>query len=524
MVAHLLSLRFRLMLNGIRRSPMVLVSTILGALWGLFILVGLIIGMVALAFAEPQWAWITAVLGGALAVLGWVIVPVLFRGMDQSLSVEKLRTFPIPPQRLLVALLVVGLLGVPGIVTAIVGLATTLSWLREPVALIAAPFAAALGVLICIAASRAFESIGAALAAGRRYREVMGVIVFIPLILLGPIIALAGSSLSSISGDLPRIAAIVSWTPLGAAWSIPGDLALGRPLEALAKAGIALATLALLILLWRRSLATLLVSPPTAGSGAKRSKGLGPFNWYPATPTGAVAARTTVYWLRDPRYGGSLVVLPALAILAVFVAVTGSEWFLLLLGPIFAATLAITLCAEVSYDGTAFASHLSTGVSGVADRAGRVITLGIISVPLVTIATVVPQIVLGRSADIPALLGIGYGLLLTGFGVSSVASARFLLPVPAAGESPFKTPPGSSFTSQISMLATWAVVFALSIPELVLGAISLIGGQMIFGVAALVVGVVLGSVLMVVGIRAGGALLDRRGPELLTSLRRARGA
>lgn len=524
MVAHLLSLRFRLMLNGFRRSTMVLVSTILGAIWGLFVLVGLIAGMVALSFAEPRWAWTAAVLGGALAVLGWTIVPLLFRGMDQSLSVEKLRTFPIPPQRLLVALLVVGLLGIPGIVTSIVGLATTLSWLREPVALIAAPFAAVLGVVTCITASRAFESVGAALAAGRRYREVTGVLVFIPLILLGPIIGFAGSSISTLGDDLPRIAGIISWTPVGAAWSIPGDLALGRPLEALAKAAIALATLAVLFLLWRRSLAELLVSAPSAGSGSSKSKGLGAFNWYPATPTGAVAARTTVYWLRDPRYGGSLVVLPALVILSIFLAATGSNWFLLFLGPIFAATLAITLCAEVSYDGTAFAAHLSTGLSGVADRAGRVITLAIISIPLVALATVIPQLVVGKAENIPALLGIGFGLLLTGFGVSSIASARFLMPVPAAGESPFKTPPGSTFTTQLSMFVTWAIVFALAVPELVLGIIALVSGQVLFGIASLVVGVVLGSVLMVVGVNRGGALLDRRGPELLTSLRRARGA
>jgi ABC-2 type transport system permease protein len=352
----------------------------------------------------------------------------------------------------------------------------------------------------------------------------MGVLVFIPLLLLGPIISIAGSSIATMADDLPRIANVLSWTPLGAAWSIPGDLALGRPLDALAKTGIALATLAVLLLLWRRSLAILLVTPQRASSGSATSKGLGPFAWYPATPTGAIAARTTVYWMRDPRYGGSLVMLPLLAVIAVFLAFTGSDWFLVLLGPIIAATLAITLCAEVAYDGTAFASHLSSGVSGAADRAGRVITLGVIAIPLVVVATVVPLLVLGRVELVLPLLGIGLGLLLTGFGVSSVASARFLLPVPAAGESPFKSPPGSSFTSQLGMYAAWLVVFALAAPELALGVAAAVTGDPLLGLATLVVGVALGAVLMVVGIRRGGALLERRGPELLASLRRARGA
>jgi ABC-2 type transport system permease protein len=528
MVAHLLSLRYRLMWNGMRRSTLTLVSTLLGAVWGLFILAGLVAGLFALSFSTPELIWMVGTLVGALTVLGWVLFPLLLRGMDQSVSVEKLRTFPIEPRRLVIALLVVALLGVPAVVTGVAALATALSWVREPAALIAAPFAGALGVLICVAASKAFESVGASLASGRRYREVMGVIIFIPLILLGPIIGFLGSSVRAVTDDLPRITAFVSWTPLGAPWSIPGDIALGRPLEALAKFAIALVTLVVLLLLWRHSLSVLLVSSPraNAGSGSRstRSKGLGPFNWFPGTPTGAVAARTAVYWMRDPRYGGSLVVLPALAALAVFVSFTGNTWFLFLLGPIFAATLAITLCAEVSYDGTAFASHLSSRLSGVADRAGRVWTFAIISVPLVLLSTVIPLAATGRAADIPAMLGIGLGLLLTGFGVSSIASARFLMAVPAAGESPFKSPQGSAFSSQLGMFVTWAIVFALSLPELVLGTIALVTGQTTLGFVALLVGLALGSVLMVVGIRQGGALLDRRGPELLTSLRRARGA
>ncbi|MCW4385659.1 transporter [Salinibacterium sp. SYSU T00001] len=524
MVAHLLRLRFRLLANGLMRNPWTLVSVVLGAGFGFMALVGVVAGMAALSFAEPRVAWTVAVLAGAVTVLGWVVLPIVLRGMDQSLSVSKLRGFPIPPQRLLVALLVVGMLGIPGIVTLVGALSTTLSWFGSPIALLAAPIAAVLGVVTCVAASRAFESVGAALAAGRRYREVMGVIVFIPVILAGPIIIFAGSSLAALAEELPTIARVISWTPLGAVWSIPGDLALGRPLEALAKFAIALATIGVLALLWWRSLARLLVSPPTASASHARSKGLGMFAIFPGTPTGAVAARAAVYWLRDPRYGGSLVVLPLIAVIAVFLAVTESTWMLAVLGPFVAATLAITLCAEVSYDGTAFAAHLATGVSGAADRAGRVITLAIISVPAVALATILPLLYLDSADAIPATLGIGFGLLFTGFGVSSIASARFLMPVPAAGESPFKTPAGSTVGAQLRMLATWAIVFALALPEVVLGVVAITTGNTLLGVITLVLGILLGCALMVVGIRLGGALLERRGPELLAALHRARGA
>lgn len=524
MVAHLLSLRWRVMLNGFSRSTWQLVAVILGGLYGLGLLAAVVAGLVALSFAPERWAWTAIVLGGSLAVVGWVVVPLVARGYDQTLGVDKLRQFPIKADRLLVALFVCGVLGIPGLITLVAALATTLSWLHHPVSALLAPFCGALGVVTCVVASRTVEVATSALGAKRRYREVMSVAIFVPLILAGPIIAFAGRGLTSIGDDLPTIAAALSWSPLGAAWSIPGDVALGRPAEAALKALIALATVAILALLWRRGLATSLVAPPPVTATSK-SKGLGVFARFPATPTGAVAARTAVYWLRDPRYGGSLIVLPLMPVLAIFFSFsTGDAWPLFAIGPAIAALLAVTLAADVSYDGTAFAAHLSTGLAGAADRAGRVLTLSLFAVPLVVIATIVPLAVVGRLDTAPALLGISLGLLLTGFGVSSVASARYLMPVPAAGESPFKSPPGANVTSTLGLYASWAIVFALSVPELVLGIVSLVQGSVPIGVGSLVVGLVLGTVLMLVGIRQGGRLLDARGPELLTRLRRARGA
>ncbi|KQM23795.1 hypothetical protein ASL10_14420 [Frigoribacterium sp. Leaf8] len=524
MVAHLLSLRWRVLLNGFKRSTWQIVAAVIGGLYGLGVLAAVVVGLVALSFAPERWAWTAGVLGGSLAVVGWIVVPFVARGYDQTLSVSKLRPFPLPADRLLVALFVTGLLGIPGIVTLVAALATTFSWLHHPLSAVLAPFCGVLGVFVCVAASRAVETATSALGAKRRYRELMSVAIFVPLILAGPLIGLVGQGLSSVGDDLPRVAHALSWSPLGAAWSIPGDVALGRPGEAALKALIALVTLGVLLLLWRRGLATALVAPPAVTATAA-SKGLGPFARFPATPTGAVAARTAVYWLRDPRYGGSLIVVPLMPVLAIFLSFSlETTWPLYAIGPAVAALLAITLAADVSYDGTAFAAHLSTGLAGAADRAGRVLTLSLFAVPSVVLATLVPLAVVGRFDVAPALLGIGLGLLLTGFGVSSVASALYLMPVPAAGESPFKSPPGANVTSTLGLYASWAIVFVLSLPELVLGVVALVQGSVLLGLVTLVVGVVLGLVLAIVGIRRGGRLLDARGPELLTRLRRARGA
>ena len=57
------------------------------------------------------------------------------------------------------------------------------------------------------------------------------------------------------------------------------------------------------------------------------------------------------------------------------------------------------------------------------------------------------------------------------------------------------------------------------IPEIVLAVIALVTGNQLFGVLSIVVALVLGGILTVVGIRVGGRILDRRGPELLARLR-----
>ncbi|HWH98095.1 MAG TPA: transporter, partial [Pseudolysinimonas sp.] len=184
--------------------------------------------------------------------------------------------------------------------------------------------------------------------------------------------------------------------------------------------------------------------------------------------------------------------------------------------------LAISIYTDVSYDNTAFALHLATGVSGRDDRLGRVIALAIFSVPVTIVVGVICVGVAGRWDLLLPILGLSVGALLTGFGVSSVASGAFIVQVPAPGENPFKSKPGGGFGLMLSMLGTWTVLGLLMIPELVLAIIALVTGNQLFGVLSIVVGLVLGGILTVVGINVGGRLLDRRGPELLAKLRTQR--
>lgn len=520
MVAHLLTLRLLVMRNTLARSPWQLVAVIVGGLYGLGVLAGIFAGLVALSFAPPQLTKTITVLAGSAALLGWIIVPLLTSGIDQTLSVSRLKIFPIGSTRLVAALAVCGILGIPGAVTLLAGVFTAAAWWHQPLVAVAAVATACLAALTCVCGSRLIESLNAGLSARRRYREISGVLILIPLLLLGPLITLLSSGLQGASSSLPALAEGLSWSPLGAAWSVPGDLATGHSGAAALKTLIALATLGLIVVAWRRSLAAALVSTLQPATKAAASGRIGLFARFPATPTGAVAARALTYWLRDPRYSRQLILIPIFPILLyVNSRTTGLDGLVSAAGPIVAVLVSLTIFTDLSYDSTAFAAHISARVTGRADRLGRVLAVASFAVPIVVVITIGSVIVTGAWSSLPALLGLSLGLLLSGFGLSSVSSARIVLPVPAPGDSPFAAKTGAGFTTSVTTLATWGILAVLALPEIVLAITAGATGSLLLGWIALVTGVGLGTVLLVLGIRIGGRELDARGPELLTRLR-----
>ncbi|HEY0260017.1 MAG TPA: transporter, partial [Lacisediminihabitans sp.] len=178
----------------------------------------------------------------------------------------------------------------------------------------------------------------------------------------------------------------------------------------------------------------------------------------------------------------------------------------------------LSIYTDVSYDSTAFALHLQKGVRGRADRAGRVVALAVFAVPITALFTIGSVWYTNTWAALPGLLGISLGALLSGFALSSIASGLLVFPVPAPGESPFRGRPGGGFTLTLTTFATWGILAVLIVPELVLAIVGLVTGEPGFGWSALAVGLVLGAALLTIGIRWGGTILERRGPELLTQL------
>ncbi|TKV29791.1 transporter [Arthrobacter sp. NamB2] len=517
MVADLLRLKLVLLRNSFKRSTAQLVGVILGALYGLGILGAVVVGLVLLGTADIELIRTILVIGGSATVLGWIIIPIAATGIDMTLDPARFVTFAIPMRQLLTGLVLGGLVGVPGVVTLVASLAQVLTWIRYPAAAATALVCALVAVLLCVVASRLVTTAVSSMTGSRRFKDVNGIVAFIPLIFLGPIIGGVTAGFQNSPGFAASLADVLAWTPLGALWAAPADVAAGNAGLAVVRFLIGGMTLVLFLVLWSRSLGHALVTPPYNAVTKRGAGHLGWFGRFPATPAGAVGARALTYWLRDPRYSASLVIIPFLAVLLYFSGGASGGAFIFL-GPITAFLLAWSISADISYDNTAFSLHVSTGVSGRDDRLGRAGALLVFAVPVALVFTVLPLLITGQAEDLPVMLGLSTGLLLTGAGLSSIVSARYTYNVPLPGESAFKTPPGTNFLMFAVQFIGWLVMLLLALPEIILTIVYFVTGDALFGWLTLLVGVVLGVIFLVVGIRVGGRWYDRRAPELLLAV------
>nr|WP_221286495.1 hypothetical protein [Cellulomonas hominis] len=510
-------MKLALLRNGLRRSVWKLIGLLLGCLYVAFLLVMAGAGLVLLGSkGDPELTRTLLVLAGTVLVAGWWLLPLVAFGVDSTLDPDRFRLFPVPRRSLLTGLALAGLVGLPGVATVLVSAATSLAWWRTPAAVVAALVGGALGVALCVVGSRAVTTLLAPLVTGRRFREVAAVLVIVPLILAGPIMLGVTSGLAAVADALPAIAQVVGWTPVGAPWALAADVADGAWLAALGRLAVALASLAALVVVWDRALSAAL-ERPEGGARVARSTGLGFLGRLPATPTGAVVARCLTYWVRDARYAAAVAVVPVLVLLLWFLG-RGTD-ALLAAGPVVAFVMGWALSADVSYDHTAFWTHVAAPIEGRVDRTGRAVAGLLVGTVVVLVVALVALAVTARWDAAAPVLGVSLGVLTTALGTSSVYSARVVYPVPKPGESPFTTPQGTSFAVMVSQWVGMLVLGALCLPGVGLGVAGIVTGHPLPTVLAAVVGPAVGVVVLVAGIRIGARIYDRRAPELLQTIR-----
>lgn len=533
MVAELLRLKGRLLLNGFRRPR----SRIVGSAVLLAIAV---VGLVALSTAaalvttfDGEIIGRAVVLIGAEISLGCLLIPIMF---SRSQLVEpraflgyRYRSAAVAAITLLLTLIGPALLLIPLAVLPII------AWRHFPELTQVAAIAAPLLVLQLLLTLRIGVAVGAWLYRFTRWlswARVVGVLILLAgLVMIAALLLPRGvlqahdRSLAAVAPfarllrplTADRVADAVAGSPLASLWGAPG-LAVAGAGDPSAAIWIGVAVIVALALLWWAMVAGAL--RPTRRLRVTRAERVpGWFRHLPATPAGAIAARSFIYWIRDPRYNvvfGVLPLLPILTALAFFIG--GVPLRIGALVPLALMVLVLawsTTHNDIAYDSTAVWSHLSAQTRGLHDRIGRIWPVLLVGTVLIALGTPFTVWAQGDPNSLPAVLGINIALLLGGIGVGSALAPRFPYPAPRPGDGAFTFPQASGGTGGGAQAGSFFLTILVALPPIAATAFWLMGFGGGLNWVALVSGVATGVIALVFGIRGGAAAFDRRGPELL---------
>lgn len=519
MVAQVLRLKLVLIANSFRRTPWQVLGLVLALLYGLGTAVFLSASLVALGFAEAELARSVVVSFGGLVILLFAVLP-LALGTDDVLDPRKFSLFGLSNSALATAIGIASLASVPAVVITVIAVAQTATWARGGLAQTLSLVIVPIVIVTCVLSVRITTTLGSFLLSSRRTRQVSTFVAVVLVIAAVPFVALLINV--DWANDAPvvlrGVADVIGWTPAGLAWAVPADAAVGEEGVALAKLAFAILWVLLLFVAWRLLVAKVLVAP---GQQARSEKqlGLGWFDVAPGTPAGAIAARSLTYWTRDPRYIVGLAVIPFVPIgmiAALLVAGLPLQGLALLPVPVMSLFLAWSVHNDVAYDNTAIWLHLASSTRGVDDRWGRLAPALGIGAVLVLAGSVVSAALFGDWAVLPSLIGGSAAVLLGGLGLSSIVSARYPYPTVRPGDSPRQQPQAGGNASGAIQGLSLVGSLLLAAPAVAAAALGLLVAP-VWHVAALILGVGIGVLVLLAGVRAGARVYDRRTSELLAA-------
>mgnify|MGYP000845799728 FL=1 len=565
MVATLVKLKWRLTLNALTKNVWAIVGTVFGALYGVGALAMVLAGAVGLGLKADADV-IMLVLGalGALLVAGWAVVPLLVTGLDSTLDPRAMAAWAAPSRGLALGLLAAGAVGIPGCITAAVCLIPVLTWL------LAGQLAAALLALLCAPAALATCVLlsriivtAAGVSASRRGREATAIITFVAFMvctqLPNLIPRILGDDPSDFLQRLSGAAKVMGLSPLGWAFAAPGVMATGSVMPALALAIGAWVLPVILFPLWQRVVGKVMTSPGTshtrtrayaaggAGSDARQQGLPDVLPWarrlsaaLPA-PAAAVAARSLRYWRTDPRYLVqflSVLILPVVLVLGpalnssrfaagdngqpvdISFALGHAPAPLLFMAPALAVFMGWAIHDDLGLDSTALWSHISAGISGAHDRLGRVVGAAVWQVPALVAIDLLMVVWTGRWDALPAVTGACLALYGCALAWSCLASVLLPYETLAPGDSPMRSrTSGTAFLAALIQMAAILLLLAVCSPVLGAAIYGVVQAAPVWEWTALVAGVVWCSLLLWGGVIVGGRALDRRGPQVLATIR-----
>ena len=554
MVGHLVSLKWKYVQASFRRSIWAVIGLVIAAVYAVLALLGLAVGYLAAAFEAPETGPLIALLAGSVLAIGWAIVPIFFSGLDGTLDESRFVLFPIEPATLQKGQFLGGFVGIPGVASVLAVLLGLIAYGSQPLLLIVYLVCAVLGLANLMVWARLANRLGIMLSANPRVANVLMIVAVVLMMSMGFIF---GGTATYLSRHWDALLPFLPWlgvTPFGSAYAVPYWLAAGNVPAALGCLVLTLGYLAGGWWLWGKNLARSMAnvggSAHHASAAEVAAGDLGLFARFPATPRGAVAARTLHSLLKDNRLQMLTVTTVMMYLLLavgfpLFMSATGgSIQGKIGFGPnpeqatqvvnsgvmqlfgfwIYFCTVftGYYMCYLVSYDNTAFSLHVLSPLRGIDDRIGRLWGYSILVAPIVVLMVLVASAVNGHLELFPIVLMHQLGVFAAAAGMGCVLDTFISPPVAPPGANPFKNPKNNEgMGKQLLLMLSMAVVMLSALP----GGISVIVYVFLTqNLLTLVIGgalqLIIGAGLLVGGVVWGGRRFDRMSPRMLERVAR----
>ena len=553
MVASIIGLKLRSLWNNLTQKWWKLVLVILatlyfGAFFGFMLIAPLLILDASLLIPFTKVALLVA----SASTLAWAGAPLFGMGLDATTAPKSFAPYVAPTRSLSRALLYASVAGPAGLITLLVFVAGTagLFKVNEPLygvlSIVLMPFA-----LVSLALMSRFISFwfAARVEASQGRRDLMqmvGVVLFVA-IMWGFSYFMSTFAEGGIHLDVGALANIAKWTPFAGIVSIPYLLASGELIPALVQVAYGVAIFTVLGAGWHSLVRGEMVGRKNELTGAaKQAVAAGQSVVDPALvateintvagldqqlkslnfwlklglnpPTAALAARNLHMWVRDARLAPSLIIMLMMPVLgfgfSLSPAGASTGWFLFVFTPlIFGQTAGMLL----SYDSTAYWMHVSAGVTGRADRFGRLFA----SLP----ALIVVSVFNGVLASIALPIGVSWlALTIASFSLGLLTAS---LMSAITGYRAFGVqPPGTSAMStkgtanQMATFIGGLVVFLLGSLLMVPPVLAYIYlGPIITEAAVYLLVLVWTLGISYVALRIGAGLLERNQAAILQQIK-----
>ncbi|MGP4096182.1 hypothetical protein [Nonomuraea sp. KM90] len=446
-------------------------------------------------------------------LVGWMVVPLLAFGLDDTLDPAKLSLFPLRTRRLAIGLFTASVTGVwPAamlVVTfgALVGLASSAGgWLLEVLAVLV-QFA------LCVVTSRLITTSLSSALRTRRGRDVLAVAALLVVLLAQLPNLVMNSGFGDPTAMLHQMAAVLRWTPPG----MMAHAVIDGGLVGLAEVVLGALLVVMLAWLWIKALSRALVTPDvsTQAASVRRESGLID-RFLPDGPLAAVVTKELKYIRRDPRYRVGwfssvlVTVVLSFSLTRTAEAAAGMPVTLACAGALMIALQSIN---AFGIDGRSLWMNAVTFGSerGLAtDLAGRHLANALIAVPLIAVIAVATGLLAGQPAAIlPGMLA-GWGALGVGLGVGSVTSVVLPYTVPERMNAFSGAAPGQGGLAFASAMGATVGIALLALPFVL---------PLVFGLLwVCVLAPFYGLLAEVLGRRLAARIGFARTPELLLAV------